>query len=94
MPGTARGDTATVVLVHGGFADASSWNGVITRLQAKGVPVTAPANPLRGMAPGGRGNRRRTIEGGIGHNLPQEAPAAFADAVLDIGNTYPLRRSK
>jgi pimeloyl-ACP methyl ester carboxylesterase len=27
----------------------------------------------------------RTIEGGIGHNLPQEAPAAFADAVLAVG---------
>jgi hypothetical protein len=37
------------VLVHGAFADASSWNGVITRLQAKGVSVTAPANPLRGI---------------------------------------------
>jgi pimeloyl-ACP methyl ester carboxylesterase len=42
--------TPTVVLVHGAFADASSWNGVITRLQAKGVTVTAPANPLRGIA--------------------------------------------
>src|SRR6476661_11115591 len=40
----------TVVLVHGAFADASSWNGVIERLRAKGVPVTAPANPLRGIA--------------------------------------------
>src|ERR1700729_2586163 len=39
----------TVVLVHGAFADASSWNGVITRLQRNGVPVTAPANPLRGI---------------------------------------------
>jgi pimeloyl-ACP methyl ester carboxylesterase len=27
----------------------------------------------------------RTIEGGIGHNLPQEAPAAFADAILGVG---------
>jgi pimeloyl-ACP methyl ester carboxylesterase len=27
----------------------------------------------------------RTIEGGIGHNLPQEAPEAFADAVLEVG---------
>ena len=27
----------------------------------------------------------RTIEGGIGHNLPQEAPEAFAAAVLDVG---------
>jgi pimeloyl-ACP methyl ester carboxylesterase len=42
--------TPTVVLVHGAFADASSWNGVIERLQAKGVQVTAPANPLRGIA--------------------------------------------
>jgi pimeloyl-ACP methyl ester carboxylesterase len=40
----------TVVLVHGAFADASSWNGVIERLQKAGVQVTAPANPLRGLA--------------------------------------------
>jgi pimeloyl-ACP methyl ester carboxylesterase len=40
----------TVVLVHGAFADASSWNGVIERLQAKGMNVTAPANPLRGIS--------------------------------------------
>jgi pimeloyl-ACP methyl ester carboxylesterase len=40
----------TVVLVHGAFADASSWNDVIERLQADGVRVTAPPNPLRGIA--------------------------------------------
>jgi pimeloyl-ACP methyl ester carboxylesterase len=40
----------TVVLVHGAFADASSWTGVIERLQAQGVTATAPANPLRGIA--------------------------------------------
>ena len=40
----------TVVLVHGAFADASSWNGVIERLQAAGIQVTAPANPLRGIS--------------------------------------------
>ena len=28
-----------------------------------------------------------TIEGGVGHNLPQEAPEAFADAVLEVGAT-------
>lgn len=39
----------TVVLVHGAFADASSWNGVIGDLQRKGYPVIAPANPLRGL---------------------------------------------
>jgi pimeloyl-ACP methyl ester carboxylesterase len=40
----------TVVLVHGAFADASSWNGVVERLQAAGMQVTAPPNPLRGIS--------------------------------------------
>jgi hypothetical protein len=26
----------------------------------------------------------RTITGGIGHNLPQEAPTAFAEAIVDV----------
>src|SRR5262249_11404563 len=60
IPGVERGDIMTrttasdapltVVLVHGAFADASSWSGVVERLQAAGVQVTAPANPLRGIA--------------------------------------------
>jgi pimeloyl-ACP methyl ester carboxylesterase len=45
-----EGSWPTVVLVHGAFADGSSWNEVIKRLQAQGVQVTAPANPLRGIA--------------------------------------------
>ncbi|GFE13218.1 alpha/beta hydrolase [Streptomyces glebosus] len=44
------GKKPTVVLVHGAFADSSSWNGVIQRLQRDGYPVMAPANPLRGLA--------------------------------------------
>jgi pimeloyl-ACP methyl ester carboxylesterase len=44
------GSQPTVVLVHGAFADASSWNEVIERLQAEGIQVTAPANPLRGIS--------------------------------------------
>jgi pimeloyl-ACP methyl ester carboxylesterase len=43
-------DATTVVLVHGAFADSSSWNGVIERLQKGGVQVTAAANPLRGIS--------------------------------------------
>jgi pimeloyl-ACP methyl ester carboxylesterase len=39
----------TVVLVHGAFADSSSWNGVIKKLQRDGYPVVAAANPLRGL---------------------------------------------
>jgi pimeloyl-ACP methyl ester carboxylesterase len=44
------GAKPTVVLVHGAFADASGWNGVINRLEAKGYETVAPANPLRGVA--------------------------------------------
>ena len=40
----------TIVLVHGAFADASGWSGVITRLRAAGYTAYAPANPLRGGA--------------------------------------------
>lgn len=44
------GTPVTVVLVHGAFADASGWAGVIERLQAAGIAVMAPANPLRGVS--------------------------------------------
>ena len=51
MPDAASPNgSPTVVLVHGAFADASSWNGVIERLLSKGVNVTAPPNPLRGIS--------------------------------------------
>jgi len=39
----------TIVLVHGAFAESSSWNGVVKRLLAQGYPVVAAANPLRGL---------------------------------------------
>lgn len=45
-PPTAR---PTVVLVHGAFADSSSWNPVIEELKDDGYPVVAAANPLRGL---------------------------------------------
>jgi len=41
--------TPTVVLVHGAFVDASSWNGVIAELKAAGIDVVAPPNLLRGI---------------------------------------------
>lgn len=39
----------TVVLVHGAFADASSWNGVAKILEKDGYTVVAAANPLRSV---------------------------------------------
>jgi pimeloyl-ACP methyl ester carboxylesterase len=40
----------TVVLVHGAWADGSSWNGVVERLQCDGYTTDVPANPLRGLS--------------------------------------------
>ena len=39
-----------IVLVHGAWADASSWNEVTRRLQRVGYTVLAPPNPLRGLS--------------------------------------------
>jgi pimeloyl-ACP methyl ester carboxylesterase len=39
-----------IVLVHGAWADGSSWSGVIERLQADGYHVTAPQFPLTSLA--------------------------------------------
>ncbi len=39
-----------IVLVHGAWADGSSWSGVIERLQADGYHVAAPQFPLTALA--------------------------------------------
>jgi pimeloyl-ACP methyl ester carboxylesterase len=44
------GSQATVVLVHGAFAESASWNDVIRRLQDQGYTAIAAANPLRSVA--------------------------------------------
>ncbi|MEV0949021.1 alpha/beta hydrolase [Promicromonospora sp. NPDC050249] len=49
-PGQHSTEKPTVVLVHGAWADASGWGGVISKLQRDGYPVLAVANPLRGLA--------------------------------------------
>jgi len=40
----------TIVLEHGAWADASSWDAVITRLQADGYTVYAPPDPLQSLS--------------------------------------------
>ena len=64
----------TVVLVHGAFADASGWNGVVERLQADGIQVTAPANPLRGIS----------IDSAYIASLLEQIPGP----VLAVGHSY------
>jgi pimeloyl-ACP methyl ester carboxylesterase len=47
--GNATTPKPTIVLVHGAWADASSWNGEVDRLQREGYLVRAIDNPLRGL---------------------------------------------
>jgi pimeloyl-ACP methyl ester carboxylesterase len=82
----------TVVLVHGAFADASGWNGVITRLRAKGVPLIAPANPLRGITADSAYIAAvfAQIEGpvvAVGHSY---GGAVITNAAADAGNVVGL----
>jgi pimeloyl-ACP methyl ester carboxylesterase len=48
-PETRTDRLPTVVLVHGAFADSSSWNDVVARLRQDGFPVLGVANPLRSL---------------------------------------------
>jgi pimeloyl-ACP methyl ester carboxylesterase len=45
----AHGPKPTIVLVHGAWADSSSWDGVVSRLQRDGYTVEVPPNPLLGL---------------------------------------------
>jgi pimeloyl-ACP methyl ester carboxylesterase len=49
-PSTSTAAKPTVVLVHGAWADGSSWGGVVAGLQHDGYTVDVPPNPLRGVA--------------------------------------------
>jgi pimeloyl-ACP methyl ester carboxylesterase len=48
--GWGGGPKPTIVLEHGAWADASSWDKVILQLQEDGFTVYAPPNPLRGVS--------------------------------------------
>ncbi|WP_433159425.1 alpha/beta fold hydrolase [Kribbella sp. CA-247076] len=50
VAGEQRGTKPTIVLVHGSWADGSSWNAVTERLQDDGYTVRAIPNPLRSVA--------------------------------------------
>jgi pimeloyl-ACP methyl ester carboxylesterase len=81
-----------------GVADGEAEYAELEARLAEGPAITVPAITLEGDANGAPHPEpntysgkfsgpysHRTIEGGIGHNLPQEAPEAFADAVLEAG---------
>jgi pimeloyl-ACP methyl ester carboxylesterase len=80
-----------------GLAEGEAEYAELEERLAEGPVISVPAITLEGDANGAPhpepnayatkfsgAYSHRTIEGGIGHNLPQEASAAFADAVLDV----------
>jgi len=80
-----------------GLAEGEAQYDELEKRLAEGPVITVPAITLEGDANGAPhpdpsayatkfSNKysHRTIEGGIGHNLPQEAPQAFAQAVIDV----------
>jgi pimeloyl-ACP methyl ester carboxylesterase len=81
-----------------GLAEGEADNDSLEKRLAQGPVIAVPTITLEGDAngaphpdPGSYAGKfsgeysHRTVEGGVGHNLPQEAPDAFADAVLDLG---------
>jgi pimeloyl-ACP methyl ester carboxylesterase len=82
----------TIVLVHGAFADAASWSGVIELLQQQGYVVIAPPNPLRGLAADSAylGSVLAQIEGPVllaGHSY---GGAVITDAATSAGHVVGL----
>jgi hypothetical protein len=57
---------------------------LMSAADANGAPHPDPSLDLKKFS--GR-YEHRTITGGIGHNLPQKAPQAFAEAVVDVAKT-------
>jgi pimeloyl-ACP methyl ester carboxylesterase len=79
----------TAVLVHGAFADASGFAGVIRQLQTQGIPVQAPMNPLRGLASDAEAIARyaTTIDGPVvlvGHSYGGAVISQAAPAIHDV----------
>lgn len=66
LPGTSSARAATpvknIVLVHGAFADGSSWSKVIPLLQAKGYNVIAVQNPLSSLADDVAATKRAIVQ--------------------------------
>ena len=63
-------------------AKGIGWDALLDGLICKTVGNSTPSAYAQKFS--GK-YEHRTITGGIGHNLPQEAPAAFAQAIVDIG---------
>jgi pimeloyl-ACP methyl ester carboxylesterase len=82
----------TIVLVHGAFAESSSWNAIIDPLQDAGHDVIAVANPLRGVASDARyvTDVVRDVDGPVvlvGHSY---GGSVITDVAADAGDVVAL----
>ena len=77
----------TIVLVHGAFADSSSWDYVIDSLETAGHPVIAAANPLRDLAADAAsiGDLVRTVEGPVVLVAHSYGGAVISNVPADAG---------
>ncbi|WP_332845880.1 alpha/beta fold hydrolase [Amycolatopsis mongoliensis] len=81
-----------LVLVHGAFADASGYRGLITGLEADGFTVVAPPNPLRAIASDAASIRTRVaaIDGPVVLVSHSYAGAVISHAVDGLDNVIGL----
>jgi pimeloyl-ACP methyl ester carboxylesterase len=70
--------TPIIVLVHGAWADATSWDKVILRLQEDGFTVSAPPNLLRGLPQ----------DSAYLHDFLTQNPALAGQPVVLVGHSY------
>jgi len=84
--------TPTIVLVHGAFADSSSWDAVIDPLKDAGHPVIAAANPLRGLASDAEaiGDVVRSIDGPVVLVAHSYGGAVISNVASDAGEVTAL----
>lgn len=85
----AAADKPTIILVHGAFADSSSWDGVSAKLRASGYKVVAAANPLRSVAGDGAAVSAlvKSIAGPVvlvGHSYGGSVVTAAADGNSNV----------
>src|SRR5215475_9817696 len=84
----------TIVLVHGAFADASSFRALYDRLLGQDATILAPPNPLRGLS-GGDGEYLKSVIGEIdgpvllvGHSYGGSVITAAGTADNVVGLVY------
>jgi pimeloyl-ACP methyl ester carboxylesterase len=97
-PQQIAGGVHNVVLVHGAYADGSSWSDVIERLQAAGMHVTSVQNPLTSVADDVAATQRALAQQDgptilVGHSYGGTVISQAGDAPNVVGLVYIAARA-